>query len=357
VADDQQDKTEQPTASRLRDARQKGQAAKSAELTGVLTLIVFSVAFTTALGGLAAAFARAMRASLAMAGAAPALSDGLAHWLAAAYAPVWSALMPSLFALVIAAVSANVLQTGFMFATDPLKIDFSRHNPMKGLKRIASMRTAWDLLRLVLKLAILSAVLYGLGWSLQRTLLGASVRSPADMPELFEETFVRVLKWVLAVMALVAVLDLVYSRREFLRKLRMSRRDLKDEHKRQEGDPTIRSKRRRLARELLKRSRSIARVPSADVLLVNPTHVAVALRYRTATMLAPVVMSKGAGWMAARMRRSAARYGVPVVRSPALARALFRVCDIDEPIHADLYTDVGRVYRWVMARPGHKVNA
>lgn len=357
MADDQQEKTEQPTASRLRDARQKGQAAKSAELTGVLTLIVFAVAFTSALGGLATAFVRATRASLAMAGAAPELSGGLARWLAAAYAPAWDALMPSLFALIVSAVAANVLQTGFMFSTEPLKVDFTRLNPVKGFKRIASMRTAWDLLRLLLKLAILGGVLYGLGRSMQGTLLGAAVRTPADMPALFEETFVRVLKWVLAILALVAVLDLVYSRREFIRKLRMSRRDLKDEHKRQEGDPTIRSKRRRLARELLKRGRSIARVPSADVLLTNPTHVAVALRYRTATMLAPVVLSKGAGWMAARMRRSAARHGVPIVRSPALARALFRGCDIDEPIPSDLYTDVGQVYRWVMARPGHKVNA
>lgn len=357
MADDQQDKTEQPTASRLKDARDKGQAAKSAELTGIITLVVFSVAFTGALGGLAAAFARAMRASLAMAGAAPNLSGGLAHWLAAAYAPAWDALLPAVFALVVSAVAANVLQTGVMFSTEPLKADFSRLNPVKGFKRVASMRTAWDLLRLLLKLVILGAVLFGLGHALQGTLLGSAVRSPADMPALLEETFVRVLKWVVGTLALIAVLDLVYSRREFIRKLRMSRRDMKDEHKRQEGDPSIRSKRRRLARELLKRGRSIARVPAADVVVTNPTHVAVALRYRTATMLAPIVLSKGAGWMAARIRRSAARSGVPIVRSPALARALFRECDIDDAIPADLYTDVGQVYRQVMARHGHKVHA
>lgn len=357
MADDQQDKTEQPTASRLKDARDKGQAAKSSELTGVITLIVFAVSFTAALGGLAAAFERAMQASLAMAGAAPALSGGLARWLASAFAPAWDALLPSVFALIVSAVAANVLQTGFMFSTEPLKVDFSRLNPVKGVKRVVSMRTAWDLLRLLIKLVILGGLLYGLGQSMQGTFLSSAVRSPADMPALLEETFVRVLKWVLATFALVAVLDLVYSRREFIRKLRMSRRDMKDEHKRQEGDPTIRSKRRRLARELLKRARSITRVPSADVVLTNPTHVAVALRYRKASMLAPVVLSKGAGWMAVRIRRSAARHGVPIVRSPALARALFRECDVDEAVPADFYTDVGQIYRWVMARPDHKVHA
>ncbi|HVI55103.1 MAG TPA: EscU/YscU/HrcU family type III secretion system export apparatus switch protein [Luteibacter sp.] len=357
MADDQQDKTEQPTASRLRDAREKGQAAKSAELTGVITLIVFAVAFTSALGGLAVAFARAMRASLLIAGAGPALSGGLARWLAAAFAPAWSALLPSLFALVVTAIAANVMQTGFMFSTEPLKADFSRMSPVKGFKRVFSIRTVWDLFRLLLKIAILGVVLYALSHSLEGTLLASATRSPADMPALLEESFVRVLKWVLSMLALIAVLDLLFSRREFIQKLRMSRRDMKDEHKRQEGDPAIRSKRRRLARDLLKKARSIARVPSADVIVTNPTHVAVALRYRPATMLAPIVVSKGSGWMAARIRRMAANHGVPMMRSPELARALFRDCDVDDAIPADRYTETGLVYRWVMARPGHKVHA
>ncbi|MET4674922.1 MULTISPECIES: EscU/YscU/HrcU family type III secretion system export apparatus switch protein [unclassified Luteibacter] len=357
MADDQQDKTEKPSPFRLREARQKGQAAKSAELVTVITMVVFCVAFVSALGGIAAAFARATRQSIAMAGAGPAFGEGLAHWLAAAFAPAWQALLPCVFALAIGAVAANLLQTGFMFSTDPLRPDPSRLNPVKGLKRILSMRTLWDLFRLVLKLAVLGGVAYWLVDDLRTSLLTSATRSPGDLPATFGSLFARVCKWTLVVMALIAVLDLLFSRREFLRKLRMSRRDMKDEHKRHEGDPAIRSKRRRLARELSKRVASVARVGDADVVLTNPTHVAVALRYRSGTMLAPVVLSKGAGWMAARIRRAAARHGVPMVRSPELARALFKACDIDEPIPADRFTEVGKVYRWVMARPGHKVHA
>lgn len=357
MADEQQDKTEQPTATRLREAREKGQAAKSAELTGVLVLVVFAVSLTSGMGGVAVAFARAMRACIAMAGAAPSLDAGLAHWVGGVFSPAWHALLPSLFALVISAIALNVMQTGFMFSTTPLKADISRLSPKQGFKRIFSMRTAWDLFRLVLKLLILAAVAYGLARGFQSSLLAGAGRSPADAPELLRETLVRVLKWTLAVLAIVAMLDLLFARREFIRKLRMSRRDMKDEHKRQEGDPQVRSKRRRLARELAKRARSLGRVPDADVLLTNPTHVAVALRYRTATMLAPVVLAKGAGLLAARMRRSAARHGVPIVRDPELARALFRSCAIDEPVPADRYTEIGKVYRWVMARPGHKVHS
>jgi hypothetical protein len=153
-------------------------------------------------------------------------------------------LLPSLFALVVTAIAANVMQTGFMFSTEPLKADFSRMSPVKGFKRVFSMRTVWDLFRLLLKIAILGVVLYALSHSLEGTLLASATRSPADMPALLEESFVRVLKWVLSVLALIAVLDLLFSRREFIQKLRMSRRDMKDEHKRQEGDPAIRSKRR-----------------------------------------------------------------------------------------------------------------
>jgi flagellar biosynthetic protein FlhB len=357
MADEQQDKTEQPTATRLREAREKGQAAKSAELTGVLVLVVFAISLTSGLGGIAVAFARAMRACIAMAGASPSLDAGLAHWVGGVFSPAWHALLPSLFALVISAMALNVMQTGFMFSTTPLKADVSRLSPKQGLKRIFSMRTAWDLFRLVLKLIILSAVAYGLSRSLQGSLLASAAHSPADAPALLQQTFVRIVKWTLAVLALIAALDLLFARREFIRKLRMSRRDMKDEHKRQEGDPQVRQKRRRLARELSKRARSLGRVPQADVLLTNPTHVAIALRYRTASMLAPVVLAKGAGLLAARMRHSAARHGVPIIREPELARALFKACAIDEPVPAERYADVGKIYRQVMARPGHKVHA
>jgi flagellar biosynthetic protein FlhB len=169
--------------------------------------------------------------------------------------------------------------------------------------------------------------------------------------------FSHLAKWLLFVFALIAILDLLFSRRDFIRKLRMSRRELKDEHKRREGDPAIRSKRRRLARDMLKRIQSVARVPAADVIVTNPTHVAVALQYRTARMFAPVVLSKGSGWLSARIRKVASQHGVPIVRSPALARALFKECGLDDAIPTQYFSEVGGIYRWVMSRPGHKVHS
>lgn len=356
MADDQQDKTEKPSPHRLKEAREKGQVAKSAELASVITLIVFFAAFSSGLAGIAVAFARAMRQTLAMAGAVPAFGPGLAHWMAAAFAPAWQALLPSLFALVVAAVMGNVVQTGPLFSTHPLRPDLSKLNPVKGFKRIVSLRTAWDLFRLVLKLAIVGALAWWLIGDLVPGLFASEVRSPSDLPAELGGLFSKVVKWMLVVLALVAVLDLLFSRREFVRKLRMSRRDMKDEHKRHEGDPAVRSRRRKLARELAQRVSSVGKVKEADVVVVNPTHIAVALRYRSGSMLAPEVVSKGAGWLASRIRREAARHGVPLTRSPELARQLFRFCEIGAPVPEEAFTDVGKVYRWVMSRPGHKVH-
>lgn len=354
---EEMDKSEKPSPKRLRDAREKGQAAKSAELASLVTLVVFTVALLNALPVMGRAAGHAMAASIGMAGASPSFGGGLFHWLVGQWAPLFHALLPPAFALVVAAVVANIVQTGPMLSFTPVKPDVTRLNPLQGFKRVFSLRTLWDLTRLLLKLAILATVLVLLARSLWPVMLSASASQPSGVPWLLQRIFARLSGWLLFALGLVALLDLLFSRREFLRKLRMSRRDVKQEHKQQEGDPAIRSKRRRLAREMLSRVASIARVPSADVVLTNPTHVAVALQYRTRHMLAPVVLAKGSGWLAARIRKMAAQSGVPVVPSPPLARLLFRQCALDAPVPAEAYAEVGAIYRWVMARPGNKVRS
>jgi flagellar biosynthetic protein FlhB len=255
----------------------------------------------------------------------------------------------------IAAVVANVAQTGPMFSTFPLKPDASRLNPVKGFKKIASMRTLWDTARLLVKLAVLGVLACVLATNLWPPMLHAAVTSPSGLPAMFAMVHARITTWFVVAMGLIAIIDFLYTRREYMGKMRMSRREVRDEHKRNDGDPAVRSRRKRFARELLAQVRALGRVPEADVVITNPTHYAVALRYRTRTMLSPVVVAKGAGWLSGRIRRIAARSHVPIMRTPELTRALFRQCGIDDPIPEDRYTDVGVVYRWVMARPGHKV--
>jgi len=137
------------------------------------------------------------------------------------------------------------------------------------------------------------------------------------------------------------------TRRQYMRKMRTSRRELKDEVKRRDGDPEVKSKQKRLLREILKKARSVPKAAEADIILTNPTHVAVALQYRPATMRAPVILTKGSGYMSRRIRDVAGRHGVPILRSPALARALYRECEIDAPVPEKLYVRLAPVYRWL----------
>jgi flagellar biosynthetic protein FlhB len=351
------DKSEKPTSFRMKEARQRGNVPRSAELTSAITLTVFSVALLAGLGRIGFVAMDGMRRAMAIAGAAPMLGPGLMHALQGAFEPLWQGLLPPVFATMIAAVVANLVQTGPLASTFPLKPDASRLNPVKGFKKIASMRTAWDAARLLVKLGLLVIVAWMLAISLWPRLLAAGMASPFALPAVFAMVYGKVTTWFLAVMGTVAVIDFLYTRREYLGKLRMSRREVRDEHKRHDGDPAVRSRRKRFARELLAQVKALGRVPQADVVITNPTHYAVALRYRTSHMLAPVVIAKGAGWLSARIRRIAAHRGVPVMRSPELTRALFRECGVDDPIPESRYVEVGVIYRWVMGRPGHKVRS
>lgn len=352
---DEQSKTEQPTPYRLQEAHDRGQVARSADLSGVLVTIVFSIAFATSSYAMAAALARAVQRTLLMAGNAPAPSAGLARWLQATFAPFWQALLPVVLAVAVAAVIANIVQTGPTFSTTPLKPDFSRLNPAQGLKRIFSLHVLWELFKLVLKALLLGGVGWLVAKGIRHRVDAAAVTAPSGLAMLFRSTFVQVTTWALVLLGLVALLDVWFTRREYIRKLRMSRRDMQDEVKRRDGDPDVRNKRKRLAAELLKHSRSIGRVPEADIVLANPTHLAVALQYRPKSMRSPVVLSKGVDAVAAQMRLIASRSDVPCLHSPELARAIFRECKIDQPIPAELYTQLAPVYRWLMKRPGNRI--
>jgi flagellar biosynthesis protein FlhB len=355
MAADDQSKTEQPTPFRLQEAREKGQVPRSTDMSGVIVLIVFSIALAAASYNVAAALARSMTRTILMAGNAPSPSASLFYWLQRTYQPAWQAMLPIVMAMLVAAVVGNLIQTGPIFSTEPLKPDFSRLNPVQGAKRLFSLRLLWELFKLVLKLGVLG----GLGWMLAKSIghrvQAAAFAAPSSMGMLLRSTYIQVTTWMLCLLGLIALLDLLFTRRDYIRRLRMSRRDIKDEHKRREGDPDIRQKRRRLMAELLKHSRSVRRVSEADVLLTNPTHLAIALKYRPKTMRSPVVLSKGSDAVAARMRMLAAQSGVPCLRSPELARALYRECKIDRAVPAHLYKPLAPIYRWLMKRPGNRI--
>ncbi len=344
------DKSEAATPYKLQQARRRGSVARSPDLTGAVALL-------TAAAALYAWGRKAMQAMIVLARAA--LIQGLAMDLTAVSvvslvgrvgAGALHIVAPFALAVAAAALLSSLAQTGLVWSAFPLKPDLTRINPATGLKRLFSMRTIYDAFKSVVKVGILGWVLYLIVRDLAPALYLLGERSPFDaLGDLIAILGGMALK--LAFVALMlALLDLGYTRFEFKRKMRMSRRDVKDEVKHREGDPRVRSRLRGLRVEMLQKAASVRQVGQADVLIVNPTHLAVALEYKRGEMAAPVMLAKGAGSLAARMRAEAARCGVTIVRNPPLARALYFQAGMGQTIPAALYPDVARVMVWLLAQ-------
>jgi len=259
--------------------------------------------------------------------------------------------LPIVAGVLVLGSLATLLQTGLLWRTTALQLDWNRINPVKGFSRLASLRSIMELVKGLLKIAVITGI--GL-WVTRHDVL--------RIPELIQFELSGVLplagslafKVAMAVsgaIALLAVGDYAYQRYEWERSLRMSKQEIKEEHKAAEGDPLIKSRVRTVQRELVKK-RMLAAVKTADVVITNPTHLAVALKYDTATMTAPVVVAKGAGVIAERIRELARHHNVPVVENKFVARTVFKLVDIGKEIPHDLYRAVAEILAFVYRARG-----
>lgn len=347
------DRNEAATPHKLQEARKRGQVAKSADIVSAVVFTVGAVAlYAKGWSGLVDLF-RFDRHLLGFArGSATGGPDaGWRLWdLAVHVLQTGMALvLPAMAALMVAGILANIGQTGPVWSWHPVTPDWQRLNPMNGFKRVMSLRTLFDALRALIKLTVLAVVV---GSTLVDMVphfgqLG-DVTPYGHAGLLLRDLGALALRVALA-LCVIALLDYGYSQREFAKNMRMSKREMRDENKNREGDPRIRARLRELRREMLKRSLSVRRTAQADVVITNPTHIAVALRYKHGEMAAPVVVSKGAGALAAVMRLIAARHRIPVLRSPALARALHAKTPLDAPIPTELYPGVAKLMVWVLS--------
>ena len=347
MADQDIERNEQTTPFKLQKARQQGQTARSADATACAVFLVAMLFLSWQGMAAAVALLQICRDVLAQAGRA----EAAALWPLAVATGTQAAgvLLPLFVALPLAAAVVCVAQTGMVFSFDPLQMDFQRVNPASGLKRLFSQRTLFDGLRACLKLVVLSAAAaIALSSLLPQFQALSALPAPAFLHALLQDVASLGMKIGIA-LAVIAAADLLFTRREFDRKMRMSTREVKDEYKNREGDPRIRSRLRELRRELLKRSLAVRNTRTADVLVTNPTHYAVALRYVHGEMPAPQLVAKGAGQLAAAMRQIAARHRIVVVQNPPLARRLFREADIDAYLPPSFHAEVARIVVWVFA--------
>lgn len=345
-----QDRNHAATPYKLEKARERGQAPKS-------TVVISTVVFTIAMAFLGsqgwATWQREFvldRNLIAGAGLLASNPEGLWPLLSGLLADLLWLGAPFFLTIVLAAIVSNLMQTGPILSAAPLKPDLNRLNPVDGLKRIFSTRSLFVLLRSVLKLVLLGTVGYLSLKALAPQFYMLSSLPPRALVRSLLQDFASLGLRMAGMLVLIALLDLMFSRREFANKMRMSRREVKDEAKNRDGDPRVRSRIRQLRREMLKRSQTLRNTGTADVLITNPIHVAVALRYVHGEMASPQVVAKGRGFMAAVMRGIAARHRIPVVPSPSLARRLFKELAVDQHVTPNLYAPVARIIVWVFAR-------
>ncbi|WP_151448603.1 EscU/YscU/HrcU family type III secretion system export apparatus switch protein [Lacisediminimonas profundi] len=350
MADNDQQRNEQPTPWKLEQARRKGSVPKGADLNAFLALATLTGMLYHGGRSLSDGMLRLCATVLSSGWGRMSEADPLA--LPAALFAAHLRLLAGLIALLMAIGALGCLvQTGPVFSFTPLKPDLQRVNPVAGAKRFFQGKLLLDALRAVLKALLLALAI---GWFIRNalpTLLALPGAEPRMLAIVLCRLVLQLLLACLAVLVPIVVLDILFSRRDYMKRMRMSRRELLDEHKQREGDPRIRARRRALQNEARTRSSSLRRVKEADVLITNPTRLAVALKYDEGEMAAPVVLAKGAGELAALMREMAWRHRVPVVRNRDLARQLFRSTGMDQPIHPACYQAVARVLLWL--RAGH----
>ncbi len=338
------ERTERPTAKHKKEVREKGRVARSPELGSWASLLVVASVLPR-LGGAAASRVSSFTHQVAGAIAHPSTTAALGV-LGGGLATAALAALPIVALCTGIAVAAAFAQVGLRFTPKALRVQVSRISPRTGLKRIVSSQGAWSLAKTLLKVVILALVGYALLHQLFSSVLGGDTLPLSTTLGAAGSTTESLLRDIGVLALVVAGVDYGFQRRQYQQSLRMTKQEVRDEARRNDGSPEMRRALRSKARRL-SRMRMMAAVATADAVVVNPTHYAVAIAYDRARDRAPRVVAKGADLLAARIRERAARYCVPVVENPELARTLHAVCEVDDVVPAALYTAVARLLAFV----------
>ena len=347
MAEDQGDKTEEPTAKRLSEAEKKGEFPKSQEVTVWISLMGVGAVILLLSGNLAKDI-RALLSPFITDPHSMTIADGtMLPGLVTLMKGVALAVLPVMALLLAAGLGGNFLQHKPVLSAEKLKPDLSKISPLKGASRLFGTQGWVNFAKSLAKFLIISAAVFLILWP-QRELLAAivGVDAGAVLP-LLREKVLQILLIVVVILTVIAVADYIFQKQQYIQRLRMTKQEVKDEFKQMEGDPKVKAKIRQVRMERA-RARMIAAVPEASVVITNPTHYAVALKYESGTMTAPICVAKGLDELALRIRGIAEEHNVPVVENPPLARALYAGVELEEEIPPAHYKAVAEVIGYVM---------
>jgi len=351
MADDRDDsqRTEDPTQKRLQDAREKGEFPRSQDVVTFATLSAATFAIVVWGGEAGQIFLDRFGGFLSHPEDFDASAGGILALAWAVAAALGVILAVPFVAMLVAAIGGNIVQSPLVLSGEKLKMDLSKLSPGKGFKRLFGGEALVNFIKGLIKVTCAGAAAVWAVWPDSNALLGLVAADPRAAGASALSLTTRMLGAVLAVVAIFAALDWFWQRFSFMRRMRMSKQDIRDEMKQSEGDPLVKMKIRQVRMER-GRKRMMAEVPKATVIVTNPTHYAVALKYESGTMSAPKCVAKGVDALALRIRELGKQHEVPVVENPPLARALYAAVEVDAEIPVEHYKAVAQIIGFVMRK-------
>jgi flagellar biosynthetic protein FlhB len=343
---DKSEKTEDPSEKKLQDAHNRGDVAKSQELTTWFMMLGTALVFGLLAPFTASSLMGQLRLIMLNADQFEVGGPGFeAFWRSLSGTVLLTALVP-LLVLALFALAANLVQHRPVWSLDPIKPKLSKISPLSGAKRLFSSEALVNFAKGLAKLSIVSLIMFLVMWPERDRLDTMITADVAMILPVFQEMGIKIIIGTLAVITIVAGLDFMYQRNKWWEKQKMTIKEVRDEYKQMEGDPKVKAKIRQLRQEK-GRQRMMAAVPDASVVITNPTHYAVALKYENG-MSAPTCVAKGTDAVALKIREIAGENEIPIVENPPLARALHASVDIDDPIPSEHFKAVAKVIGYVM---------
>lgn len=341
-----QEKTEQPSSKKLEDARKKGQVAKSIEVNSlaiVVTGLITIFFLQSYIGQRVSSFSINIFNSLDVLPNKLSLLPNLAFdW----FMFFFSVMAPIMTAIVIVGLASNIAQVGFKLSPEALQPKFSKLNPISGIKRIFSSRSLVEILKTVLKFFVIALFTYLILSDLIIASAYLDNLNPSEVIIFMLDNAFSLLWKIALLYAVIAAIDFVYQRYKFRKDMMMTKQEVKEEMKQLEGDPTVKGRIRKMQMQAAQQ-RMMANLPTADVVITNPTHYAVALKYDMTKDSAPEVIAKGVDLLAQRIKKVAAEHNIPLHEDRELARALYKMCDVGDKIPPSLFKAVAQVLAYV----------
>lgn len=341
-----QEKTEEATPKKREEARQKGQVAKSAEVnTALIMLSLFLLLFFIG-GWMTNILLSILRTTFTEYIQTEFTIQHVGYIFSQLMIEATKTVMPIMLLALVFGVFSNYIQVGFLFSTEPLKMKLEKIDPIQGFKRIFSMRALVEFLKSIIKIVIIGGVAFGLLFKEREQILLLSQKGVGEALVFIGILTFQIGLAVAIILLFLSLLDYLYQKFEFEKSIRMSKQDIKDEYKKIEGDPQIKAKIKERQRQMALK-RMMQEVPRADVVITNPTHFAVALKYDGEMMDAPQVVAKGVDQVALKIREIAKEHDVILMENKPLARALYHQVEIGEAVPEDLFKAVAEVLAYV----------